>query len=385
MTLKIGVLGGDGIGPEVAREALKVLDTICELRSFSNERIEWPYGADHCMATGGPGKGVVLPATIWNEIKELDAIFLGAIGDPRFEAGYLEFGIVGALRFTLDLYVNLRPIKLYSEDLCPLKGKGVRDLDLLVVRENTEDAYAGIMGHLKKNTPDEVAIQEMIYTRKGVERVIRYAYQKCMERKKNFKLSLVDKANAIRAHDIWRRTFAEVGREFPKVQQDAMYVDACTMWLVKNPESFDTVVTTNLFGDIITDLGAMLQGGLGIAAGGNIHPGKVSMFEPIHGSAPKYKGQNKANPLAAINAMGMLLDHVGRQEEAALVEKAVAGLLSTRRIPSLQAGAMPCDRIGDLVAAEIRTLDGDKPRKPKPAAGKRTLIAVGGRKKTARR
>jgi 3-isopropylmalate dehydrogenase len=247
----------------------------------------------------------------------------------------------------------------------------VKDLDMLVVRENTEDAYAGIMGHLKKGTPDEVAIQEMIYTRKGVERVIRYAYNKCMERKKTFKLSLVDKANAIRAHDLWRRTFAEVGKEFPQVTQDAMYVDACTMWMVKNPESFDTVVTTNLFGDIITDLGAMLQGGLGIAAGGNINPGKVSMFEPIHGSAPKYKGQNKANPLAAI---GMLLEHVGRPEEAALVEKAVSGLLASKRIPSLQAGAMACDKIGDMVANEVRILAGDKPRKPKSVAGKKKVV-----------
>ncbi|MCE9583674.1 MAG: 3-isopropylmalate dehydrogenase [Planctomycetes bacterium] len=374
MAIKIGVLGGDGIGPEVCREGLKVLDTLCELRSFDVERIEWPYGADHCIATGGPGKGVVLPDSIWSEIKELDAVFLGAIGDPRFEVGFLEFGIVGALRFKLDLYVNLRPIKLYSEDLCPLKGKTVDDLDMLVVRENTEDAYAGIMGFLKKNTPDEVAIQEMIYTRKGVERVIRYAYKACMARGKKFKLSLVDKANAIRAHDIWRRTFAEVGKEFPKVQQDAMYVDACTMWMVKNPESFDTVVTTNLFGDIITDLGAMLQGGLGIAAGGNINPGKVSMFEPIHGSAPKYKGKNVANPLAAINAMGMMLDHVGRPEEAALVEKAVSGLLATKRIPSLQAGAMACDKIGDMVCAEVRLLAGDKPRKPKSGVMKKKVV-----------
>jgi 3-isopropylmalate dehydrogenase len=365
MAIKIGVLGGDGIGPEVCREGLKVLDALCEVRGFDVERIEWPYGADHCVATGGPGKGVVLPDSIWSEIQELDAIFLGAIGDPRFEPGFLEFGIVGNLRFKLDLYVNLRPIKLYSEDLSPIKGKKPGDLDMLVVRENTEDAYAGIMGHLKKGTQDEVAIQEMIYTRRGVERVIRYAFERCMERKKKMKLTLVDKANAIRAHDLWRRTFAEVGAEYPKVTRDAIYVDACTMWMVKDPEGFDTVVTTNLFGDIITDLGAMLQGGLGIAAGGNIHPGKVSMFEPIHGSAPKYKGQNKANPLAAIGAMGMLLEHVGKKDEAAIVEKAISGLLGRKTIPSLQAGAMPCDRIGDLVTAEVRTLAGDKPRKAK--------------------
>jgi 3-isopropylmalate dehydrogenase len=348
-TYKIGVLGGDGIGPEVTREALKVLDAASALHGFQLEKVEYPYGADHALASGAKE---IMPASALDEMRQLDAILLGAIGDPRFDTGVLERAIVGAIRFGLDLYINLRPIKLYAEHLCPLKGKKASDLDVIVVRENTEDAYTLIGGFLKKGTPDEVAQQTMIYTRKGVERCIRYAFEIARKRPRK-KLTLVDKANAIPAHDLWRRTFTEVGREYPDVARDVNFVDACCMWLVKNPESFDTVVTTNLFGDIITDLGAMLQGGLGVAAGGNIHPGKVSMFEPIHGSAPKYKGQDKANPIAAILAGAMMLEHVGEREAAARIEKVVADLLGSGKIPSLQAGAMRTSEIGDLVAGEV--------------------------------
>jgi 3-isopropylmalate dehydrogenase len=294
-----------------------------------------------------------MPARALDEMRQLDAIFLGAIGDPRFETGVLERAIVGAIRFGLDLYVNLRPIKLYAEPLCPIKGKRPEDVDLVVVRENTEDAYTLIGGFLKKNTPDEVAQQTMIYTRKGVDRCLRYAFELARRRPRK-RLTLVDKANAIPAHDLWRRAFEEMGREYPDVARDVNFVDACCMWLVKNPDSFDTIVTTNLFGDIITDLGAMIQGGLGVAAGGNIHPGRVSMFEPIHGSAPKYKGQDKANPIAAILAGAMLLEHVGEKEAAARIESVVAGLLGTGRIPSLQAGAMRTSEIGDLVTAAVQ-------------------------------
>ncbi|MBI5366213.1 MAG: 3-isopropylmalate dehydrogenase, partial [Planctomycetes bacterium] len=312
---RIGIIGGDGIGPEVTREAVIVLQRAARLFGIEIDLVDYPFGAEHYLKTKE-----LIPASAMTEIRTLDAIFLGAIGDPRMPIGMLERGIVGELRFGLDLYVNLRPIKLYSDHLCPLKGKGRADLDILVIRENTEDAYTGIGGFLKKGTPDEVAIQEMIYTRKGVERVIRYAFEACRKRKKNSKLTLVDKANAIAAHDLWRRTFEEVGAGYPDIQRDYAYVDATCMWMVKNPEGFDTIVTTNLFGDIITDLGAMLQGGLGIAAGGNLHPGKVSMFEPIHGSAPKYKGKNVANPLASVNAMGMLLDFLGVAPAAAAIE-----------------------------------------------------------------
>ncbi|HVY61228.1 MAG TPA: 3-isopropylmalate dehydrogenase [Planctomycetota bacterium] len=347
---KIGVLGGDGIGPEVVVEALKVLKAAAQVYGFRYETVDYPYGADHTIETGSKE---IMPASALDDMRKLDAILLGAIGDPRFETGVLERAIVGAIRFGLDLYVNLRPIKLYAEHLCPIKGKKPQDLDVVVVRENTEDAYTLIGGFLKKGTPDEVAQQTMIYTRKGVERCIRYAFDVASRRPKK-KLTLVDKANAIPAHDLWRRTFAEVAKEHPGVATEVNFVDACCMWLVKNPETFDTIVTTNLFGDIITDLGAMLQGGLGVAAGGNIHPGKVSMFEPIHGSAPKYKGQGKANPIAAILACAMMLDHLGERAAGTQIEAVVAQLLVSGRVPSLQAGVMPTSQIGDLVAEALK-------------------------------
>ncbi len=346
---KIGVLGGDGIGPEVIREGLRVLRAAAQVFGFRFETVEYPYGADHAIATGAKE---ILPASALDEMRALDAIYLGAIGDPRFETGVLERAIVGAIRFGLDLYINLRPIKLYAEPLCPLKGKQPQDLDLVVVRENTEDAYTLIGGFLKKGTPDEVAQQVMIYTRRGVDRCLRYAFELARRRPRK-KLTLVDKANAIPAHDLWRRAFEEMGREYPDVAREVNFVDACCMWMVKNPESFDVIVTTNLFGDIITDLGAMLQGGLGVAAGGNIHPGRVSMFEPIHGSAPKYKGQDKANPIAAILAGAMMLEHLGEAAAAARIEEVVADLLQSGRIPSLQAGAMRTSEIGALVAEGV--------------------------------
>ncbi len=352
MHYKLGVLGGDGIGPEVVREGLKVLKVAADLFGFTFETVEYPYGADHAVATGAKTADAILPPSALAEMRDLDSIFLGAIGDPRFDTGVLERAIVGAIRFGLDLYINLRPIKLYAEWLCPIKGKRPQDLDLVVVRENSEDAYTLIGGFLKKGTPDEVAIQEMIYTRKGVERCVRYAFEVARRRPRK-RITLVDKANAIPAHDLWRRTFAEVAKEYPDIATDVNFVDACCMWMVKNPEGFDTIVTTNLFGDIITDLGAMLQGGLGVAAGGNIHPGKVSMFEPIHGSAPKYKGQNKANPIAAILAGALMLEHVGEGDAGQAIERTVAGLLGSGRIPSLQAGAMKTTEVGDLVAAEL--------------------------------
>ncbi|HET6205117.1 MAG TPA: 3-isopropylmalate dehydrogenase, partial [Planctomycetota bacterium] len=308
---RIAVLPGDGIGEEVVREGLKVLRVAAARFGFRVALKEYPFGTEHFLKTGE-----ILPDPAFEEMKGMSAILLGAIGDPRVEVGKIEFGIIGRLRFDLDLYVNLRPIRLYAEHLCPLKGKTPADVDLVVVRENTEDAYAGIHGFLHKGTPDEVAIQEMVYTRKGVERVIRYAFDLARKRNKKRKVTLIDKANAVRAQDLWTRTFEEVGRGYPEIEKDHAYVDACCMWLVKNPEWFDVAVSPNLFGDIVTDLGAMIQGGLGIAASGNIHPGRVSMFEPSHGSAPKYAGKNSANPLAAICAAGLMLDHVGEEDAA---------------------------------------------------------------------
>jgi len=326
---RVAVLGGDGIGPEVTREAQATIRLASEIFGFNVEWTDYPFGAEHYLKTQE-----ALPPSALEEMKGHDAILLGAIGDPRLPVGMLERAIISGIRFGLDLYVNLRPIRLYSADLCPLKGKGPEDVDLIVVRENTEDVYAGIGGFLKKGTPDEVALQEMIFTRKGVERVTRYAFDLCRRRAKRKKLTMIDKANAVGAMDLWTRVFEEVGREYPDVTRDHAYIDAACMWLVKNPESFDTVVVSNMFGDIFTDLGAAIQGGMGVAASGNIHPGRVSMFEPIHGSAPKHAGRNVASPIGAILAGQMLLDHVGEADAAALVSTSVRDLFTAGRLRS---------------------------------------------------
>jgi 3-isopropylmalate dehydrogenase len=350
----IAVLPGDGIGEEVVREGLNVLSAAEEVFGFRTKREHLPYGADHFLATGE-----TMPDAAFDRIRDMHAVLLGAIGDPRIEVGKLEFAIIAGLRFKLDLYVNLRPIKLYHASLCPLKDKRPEDIDMVICRENTEDAYAGIYGFLKKDTPDEVAHQSMVYTAKGTERIIRYAFELAARRgpkpgAERPQVTLIDKANAVRAQDLWTRTFARVAAGFPQVKTDHAYIDAACMWMVKNPEWFDVAVTPNLFGDIITDLGAMVQGGMGIAASGNIHPGKTSMFEPIHGSAPKYRGQNKANPIATIMAVSMMLDHLGEGDAARAVERAVGGLIAEGRIKSLQAGAYRTDALGAMVVERVR-------------------------------
>ncbi len=348
-TYKVGVVAGDGIGPEVMREGLKVLNAVASVDQFKCELVEYPWGSERYLAGGE-----ACPPNVVDEYRKLDAILLGAIGDPRCPTGVVEHAVIMTMRVGLDLYVNLRPITLYAEHLCPLKNKKPEDVDLIVCRENTEDAYTGPWGLTKKGTPDEIATAIMLYTRKGTERIIRYAFETARARGKRKKLTMVDKANAIRAHDLWTRTFEEVGREYPDIERDHAYVDATCMWLVKNPEWFDVVVTTNLFGDIITDLGAMIQGGMGIAASGNIHPGQVSMFEPIHGSAPKYAGRNVANPLATVNAVGMMLDYLGEKGSAARIDRAVRGLLTSRRIPAVEArSGLSTSEIGDMVAKEV--------------------------------
>ena len=326
---RIAVLAGDGIGPEVTREAVETLKLAGAMGGFSFTWTPYPFGAEHYLRTKE-----TFPPSALEEMRGQEAILLGAIGDPRLPAGMLERAIISGIRFGLDLYVNLRPIRLFHPDLCPLKGKGPEQVDLIVVRENTEDAYAGIGGFLKKGTPDEVAVQEMMFTRKGVERVIRYAFDLCARRKKTNTLTMIDKANAIGAMDLWTRAFEEVGRDYPSIRREHAYIDAACMWLVKNPESFDTVVTSNLFGDIFTDLGAAIQGGMGMAASGNIHPGKTSMFEPIHGSAPKHAGRNVASPIGAILAGQMLLEHVGESEAAALLYESVRALFADGRLRS---------------------------------------------------
>ena len=346
-TYRIGVMGGDGIGPEVTAEAVKVLKRAQD--GFALDFVDYPFGSEHYLKTGE-----FIPDRAMDEIRTLDAVLFGALGDPRCAPGVVERGILFGMRFGLDLYVNYRPIKLYTEKLCPLKGKTPKDIDLVVCRENTEDAYSGDVRFEHKGTRDEVAIQEARYTWKGTERIIRYAFETARKRNGKRKVTLVDKANAVRAHDLWRRVFHQVAADFPEIQKDVAYVDATCMWLIKNPESFDVIVTTNMFGDILTDLGAMIQGGMGIAAGGNLHPGRVSVFEPIHGSAPKYKGLKKASPLAAILSASLLLEHLGQRRSADRVEAAVRKVLESGALPSIDASSgVPTDTVGDMVVAEL--------------------------------
>ena len=345
-TYNIGVIRGDGIGPEVVGEGLKVLTAVQD--DFDLNLVEYPYSGAYYLKTHE-----LVPDRVIDEWRSLDAIYLGAIGHPGVEPGLVERSVIMGLRMGLDLYVNLRPVKLFAEHLCPLKGKRPADVDFVVIRENTEDAYSGAGGVLRKGTPDEIAMAEMVFTRKGTERVIRFAFEIARSRPRR-KLTMVDKANAIRAQDVWTRTFAEVGREYPDVKQDHLYVDACCMMMVKSPEAFDVVVTTNLFGDIITDLGAMIQGGMGTAASANIHPGRNGMFEPIHGSAPDIAGQGIASPIGAILSAGMLLDFLGQKEAASRVESAVASLLISKRIPSADASSgLTTAQIGDMVVHEV--------------------------------
>ncbi|OGQ04629.1 MAG: 3-isopropylmalate dehydrogenase, partial [Deltaproteobacteria bacterium RBG_19FT_COMBO_46_12] len=284
---KIAVIPGDGTGPEVVAEGLKVLKVVSEKFNFKYQLAHYDLGGDRYLKTGE-----VLPDSILEELKKVDVIYLGAIGHPDVKPGILEKGILLKTRFVLDQYINLRPVKLYPGVDTPLKDKRPEDIDFVVVRENTEGAYLGAGGFHKKGTPDEIAIQEAIHTRKGVERCIRYAFEYCRKRNKKKKVTLCGKTNVLTyAFDLWERTFREVAKEYEDIETDYAHVDAICMWMVKNPEWFDVIVTDNMFGDIITDLGAMIQGGLGIAAGGNINPEGVSMFEPMGGSAPKYTGK----------------------------------------------------------------------------------------------
>lgn len=348
-TYHLGVIPGDGTGPEVVREGLKVLEAVSRKIGFSYETVVYPFGGEYYQKTGE-----TLPDSAIEEMKKLDAIYLGAIGHPEVKPGILEKGILLKLRFSLDQYINLRPVKLYPNVWTPIKDKGPDDIDLVVVRENTEGLYVGGGGFLRKGTAEEVAIQESINTRFGVERCVRYAFEYTQRRNRRKKLTLCGKTNVLTyAFDLWERTFQEVAREYPQVQTDYAHVDATTMWMVKNPEWFDVIVTDNMFGDIITDLGAMIQGGMGIAAGGNINPQGVSMFEPIGGSAPKYTGKNVINPLAAICAMQMLLDNLEEKEAAQKVEQAVIGALESGKIKSLSAGQMglTTQEVGDLVVS----------------------------------
>lgn len=350
---KIAVIPGDGTGPEVVREGLKVLRAAAGKHGFTLEVVEFDFGGERYLTTGE-----TLPDGALDELRRFDAIYLGAIGHPEVKPGILEQGILLKIRFGLDLYVNLRPVKLYPGVDTPVKDKGPEDIDFVVVRENTEGLYAGAGGFLKKGTPDEVAVQESVNTRKGVERCIRFAFDFCRQRDKDKKLTLCGKTNVLTyAFDLWQRTFDELSKDYPDITTDYAHVDAICMWFVKNPEWFDVIVTDNMFGDIITDLGAMIQGGMGIAAGGNINPVGTSMFEPIGGSAPKYTGQNIINPLAAISAAQMMLEFLGEKEAARLIEQSIIKVTS-EKLESLAAGKMgySTTEIGDMIAEYVASL-----------------------------
>ena len=350
-TYKIALLPGDGTGPEVLTEAVKALKAIEDKEVFQLEMITYDLGGERYLKTGE-----ILPLSVLEELKEFDAILLGAIGHPRVKPGILEKGLLLELRFQLDQYINLRPVVLYPGVETPLKYKGPEDIDFTVVRENTEGLYTGGGGFLRKGTPYEVAVQESISTRNGVERCLRYAFEYCRRRNKRKKLTLCGKTNVLTyAFDLWERVFHEISEEFPDIEIDYAHVDATSMWMIKNPEWFDVIVTDNMFGDIITDIGAIIQGGLGIAAGGNINPNGVSMFEPIGDSAPKYTGKNVINPLACIGAAQLMLDYLKEDSAARRIESGIMNVVAND-IQDLSVGKMgrSTKEVGDLIVYYIQ-------------------------------
>ena len=348
----IALIPGDGTGPEVTAEALKVLEAAAQVGGFTYDTTTLDFGGERYLRTGE-----TLPDGAIDDLRQFDAIFLGAIGHPDVLPGILEKNILLRIRFELDQYINLRPVKLYPNVETPLAGKGPEDIDFIIVRENTEGIYTGMGGVQYAGTPNEVSTQIHCTTYHGASRCVRYAFELTRARARTNQLHLVAKTNVLTyVHGTWWRAFNEIGdADFPEITRDYAHVDAATMWMVKNPEWFDVVVTENLFGDIITDLGAMIQGGMGIAAGGNVNPEGVSMFEPIGGSAPKYTGQGVINPLAAINAMQMLLDDIGEHAAAQRVESAVVKALESGRFESMSAGrmGMSTSEAGDFVASLV--------------------------------
>ncbi|PIU82999.1 MAG: 3-isopropylmalate dehydrogenase [Elusimicrobia bacterium CG06_land_8_20_14_3_00_38_11] len=348
---KIGVMPGDGVGPEIIREGLKVLEVACKKTGVKYELVHYDFGGERYLKTGE-----ILPDSALAEFRKLDAIYLGAVGHPDVQAGILEKGLLLRTRFELDQYINLRPVILYPGVYTPLKNKEPKDINFVVVRENTEGAYCGIGGVFKKDTKDEVATQLDVNTYKGVERCIRYAFELTKKRNVKKKLMLVDKANVLTySGDLWQRVFYKMGEQYPDIKKEHAFVDATCMWFVKNPDWFDVVVTNNIFGDIITDLAAVIQGGLGVAAGGNINPEGVSMFEPIHGSAPKYAGKNVINPIATIAAAAMMMDVLGETKTAQVIENSIKNILSSNKIKSMDAGKMgfSTSEVGDLITEAV--------------------------------
>lgn len=375
MKHQIAVIPGDGIGPEVIREGIKVLGATAEATpGLEFKFVDFPYGANHYLKTGE-----IIPEEGLKQLSKMDAIYLGAVGDPRVKTGILEQGILLKLRFYFEQYVNLRPIKLYPGVPCPLRNKRPEDIDFYVVRENAEDFYVGLGGRCRGRSKeelevirsiyrvkfgldvdaegDEVAYQIGVVSRKGAERAIRYAFE-LAKRKGKKRVTSVDKANVLtHIYSLWREVFERVARDYPDIETEFSFVDAICMWFVKNPEWYQVVVTPNMFGDIITDLGAMIQGGMGLAAGGNINPEGVSMFEPIHGSAPKHAGKNVANPLATILAGQMMLEQLGEQEAANKIEQAIIEVLKEGKVRTYDLGGKSStSEVGDAVVEKIRGL-----------------------------
>jgi len=351
-TYNIAVVGGDGTGPEVVREGMKVLNAVAAKEGFSLRSQEFDFGGVRYKRTGE-----TLPDSGVEELRKFSAIFLGAIGHPDVKPGILEQGILLKMRFALDQYINLRPVKLYPGVDCPLKDKKPEDIDFVVIRENSGSVYTGMGGADRVGFPDETAIQIMKYSRFQVDRCLKYAFEYTRKRNRKKMLTLAHKTNVLTfTGDLWMRAFTEMGAGYPDIKRDYNHVDAATMWFVKNPEYYDVLVTENMFGDIITDLGAQIQGGMGIAAGGNLNPdpGGVSMFEPIGGSAPKYTGTGKINPLAAISSMDMMLRHLGEEAAADSVEQAIIAVTSGK-LKSLAAGKMgyTTSQVGDLVCEAL--------------------------------
>ena len=351
-TYSIGLIPGDGTGPEVTREAVKVLEVASQKFGFKLDYTPYDFGGERYLKTGE-----TLPDSAIEEFRKHSALYLCAIGHPQVKPGILECGILLKARFMLDQYINLRPVKLYRKEDCPLKDKEPKDVDFVVIRENTGGIYTGVGGAVQKGTNLEVATQVMVYSRPVVDRCMKFAYEYARRRNRKKMLTLVHKCNVLtHCGDLWVRAHKEMGdRDFPDVKQDYNHVDACTMWFVKQPEWYDVIVTENLFGDIITDLAAIVQGGLGVAAGGNINPDGVSMFECMGGSAPKYTGKNVINPIAAIAAGGMMLDTLGEPEAAQAVDRAVTSALNGGKIKSLAAGRMGLGtaEVGDLIASLV--------------------------------
>ena len=346
---KIAVIPGDGIGIDVTKEVMKILELFQHRKGLPIELNHFDYGADKFLATG-----ISMPDEQIEEFKkDYHAIYIGALGDPRIPDMAHARDILLGTRFKLDLFVNYRPVRLIDPRLCPLKDKTIEDINFVVFRENTEDGYAGVGGHLKKNTSDEVAIQTSVNTYKGVERIIRYAFEYAKEHGLN-RVTMSDKSNALRFEgDLWQRVFEQVGADYPDIEKQHWFIDALIMQMVKRPEQFQVIVTSNMFGDIATDLGGQLAGGLGIAASGNLHPGQVSMFEPVHGSAPKYTGLNVANPIAAILSAQLMLEFLGFEEEGKLIENAVITAIHSDQTPRDLGGKLGTKEVGDFICEEI--------------------------------